>query len=237
MRYIFNGACFLVGSGYQLQDVKERLNDPRIVTMAMNNSATQFTPNLWIGADTPEHYSHSILFNPTIMKFVYLLHANNVVGGRPTRELANVHFMARADATAKDFFAERKTFGWWRNVQVVAMEVLRYLGFSRIYFVGTGLSIKDDKPYAYDSDLAEDEIQYNRLTYSSVVEQTRTIHAAASAHGLDLISCTPDSKLNDFMPYMTFEAALETETAKVPPPCTKGFVRPSHTGLLGKPKS
>lgn len=235
----FSGACFLVGGGYQLPDVCDQLNDPRIFTMGMNNAATQFTPMLWVGADPPACYSPSIMLNPTIMKFLYMRYSDHRVEGCPIRELPNMYFMSRQDAKSKDFFRvdERRKIGWWRNVQVLAMELLYRFGFRKIYMVGCGLKIENDRPYCYESDLEDDEITFNKRTYARVTASVRTIYDGAAAHGLNLVSCTPDSTLNDFMPYVPFEVALKSETKKVPPHRTTGFFRPSHSGLLGKPPS
>ena len=235
----FSGSCFLVGSGYQLPDVCARLDDPRIFTMGMNNAATQFTPMLWVGADPPACYSPSIMLNPTIMKFLYMRYSDHCVEGRPIRELPNTYFMPREDAKSEDFFRvdERHKIGWWHNVQVLAIELLYRFGFRKIYMVACGLKIEGDVPYCYESDLEVDEIKYNKCTYARVTEAVRAIYAEASVYGLNLVSCTPGSTLNDFMPYVSFEDALASETGKVPPHRTKGFFRPSHSGLLGKPRS
>lgn len=236
---MFSGSCFLVGGGYQLTEVRKFLEDPRVFTMAMNNAATQFTPDLWVGADPPACYSPSITLNPTITKFLYLRYSDHVIEGQNARELANMFFMARKDAKIEDFYFldERRCIGWWKNVHTLALELLYRLGFRKIYMVGCGLKVEGDKPYCYESDLEADEIEFNKNTYRRVTKDVQIVHAGAAAHGLELISCTPDSTLNDFLPYMPFTDALAQETVKVPPHRTKGFRRPSHSGLLGKPRS
>lgn len=237
-RSTYSGACFLVGGGYQLPEVKHKLDNPSIFTMAMNNAATQFTPNLWVGADSPDHYSPSIMLNPTIMKFLYMRYVDeHAIGGVPASSLPNTYFMARHDFEIKDFFTSRNAFGWWKNVHMLALEVLYYLGFRTVYMVSCGLSIDARGPYGYESDLAPAEIAFNKVTYAHVVADVRALHreAAIPPQKLDMISCTPDSKLNDFLPYVELDDAIQREAARVPPHQTAGFRRPSHSGLLGKP--
>jgi len=229
-----SGACFLVGGGYQLPDVRTRLNDPRIFTMGMNNAATQFTPNLWTGADSPDHYSPGILFNPTIMKFIYMKFVDFVVNGKPMSSLTNAYFMPWRDAEAKHFFSDRPRIGWWGNVFTLALELLHYLGFRTIYIVGAGLHVDDRGAYGYESDLEDDELEFNQCTYDSVVRQVRCINEASEAHHLDLISCTPDSRLNKFLTYAPFDDAFGYEVAMIPEHQTTGLKRPSHSGLRSK---
>lgn len=236
-RQLFSGSCFLVGGGYQLPAVKDQLDDPRIVTMGMNNSATQFTPNLWVGADSVDHYSASILFNSSIMKFMYMCRADGVVNGKKASDLDNIFFMPRSQVLEIDkFFISRPKMGWWKNVVTMAVELLLYLGFDRIYFVGCGLKILD-KPYGYESDLGPDEIRFNRTTYATVTRHMRYLHKHASEYRFSLVSCTPDSTLNEFLPYIPLDEAIATEASKLPAVRTTGFRRPSHTGLLGRPNS
>ena len=224
---IFNGSCFLVGGGYQLSQVKDKLNDRRLVTMAMNNAATQFDPTLWTGADTAEHYSESILMNPSIMKFMYLTRKATLVRGYQACQLPNIYFAVGLNKPAGSFFLRDRDFHWWSNVFTFALQLLHRLGFNRVYTVGCGFKIDTSTgAYSYKTDLNAEQVAYNQRTYAMVIRHMRTISAASKNAHFEIISCTPDSALNDLVPYRDFDEAYEEEIGKVPAHRTTGLRHP-----------
>ena len=223
----FNGSCFLVGGGSQLKEAKEKLNDSRIVTMAMNNSGTQISPNLWVGADKAEYYSESILMNPGVMKFAYITRSGGDVHGTPWKLLPNTYFITGlSNYVEKAFFHRGRDFVWWKNVFLIAVQILHRLGFRRVYTVGCGFNISPDKIYGYKTDLTKDQVAYNQRTYDMVVGQINGVLPYAADTHFELISCTPDSKLNGIIPYMELDQALEEETKKIPEHRTTGLQHP-----------
>jgi glycosyltransferase involved in cell wall biosynthesis len=225
----FRGSCFLVGGGYQLAQEKGKLSDRRIATMAMNNSATQFDPTLWVGADTADHYSDSILANQSIMKFMYVTKKDGTIVNRPLRSMGNMYFVVGLSAEYSECFARGRNFGWWKNVFVLALQLIYRLGFSRVYTVGCGLKIDSAKgAYGYKSDLTPEEIKYNERTYAMVLSQVSNILEFAQDAKFEIISCTPDSALNSLVPYRDFDEAYAEEIAKIPEPKTVGLKHPKR---------
>jgi hypothetical protein len=68
-------ACFLICGGPSLiENDLNKLNNPGIVTMGINNSAAVFRPNMWICVDNPQNFLLSIWNDPKIQKFTPICH-------------------------------------------------------------------------------------------------------------------------------------------------------------------
>ena len=217
---LFRGACVLVGGGPQYTECLDALKNPNILTMAMNNTAVSFRPDLWIGCDQAANYSNSILLNPTIMKFAQLNRMGCELTDRPGvkwRTLPNTFFFPiKSDFPFRSFFHRGKYFGWWKNVFLAALLVIYRLGFNKVYTVGCGFHITVKDQYGFPSNLDEGQVKYNQRTYNLAVNQVRAILPYAVEANFEIISCTPGSKLNDIVPYEPFEKVCEELIAKVP---------------------
>jgi GT2 family glycosyltransferase len=196
--------------------------------MAMNNVGTMMTPDMWIGLDKPSHYSPSIYYNPKVMKFTTVPRRSLKVNGKQLQYFAKMYFVVVLgdNAHAKYFFLRDRDFGWWKNVFVTALQVLHRLGFKRVYTVGCGFKTNTDRPYAHESNLTSDMVNFNQRTYNMAVRQWRDIMQHAADVHFEVISCTPDSALNDFVPYRDLQEAVAEEEAKIPAHDTVHVIHP-----------
>lgn len=213
---IQSGAAFLVGGSPSLESVDlGLLQRPGIVSAAMNNVAAFFRPTYWIGADSAGKYSKSILMDPSFMKFCYLSKENDVIGDKMWQDMPNTIFLSTSECKPSRFFYKSRDFIWWRNVFLLALQVLYRLGFRTVYCVGCSFFI-DDKPYFYETGLSDNEIEYNKRTYTMVLGQLTNILPFAKDTGFKIISCTKNSKLNDIVEHMAFEHAIDITSATLP---------------------
>ena len=223
---IYSGSCFLAGGGLTDEEAR-KLENPNIVTMAMNNTAAMFTPTLWAGADKPEHYSTSILKNPSIMKFTYITRSRRIVEDTPWKNLPNTMFITGIGTYKPNaFFARGRDFLWWRNVFMMSLQILHRLGFNRVYTVGCGFNISKESQYGFESDLTPEQIKYNQRTYSMVINQVKEVLQHAPDAHFEVVSCTPNSRLHDSVRYQELDSALEEEVAKVPEHSTVDCLHP-----------
>jgi len=216
---LFQGSCFLIGGNPELMQHRELLEDGDIVTMAMNNAGTFIKPTLWTGADEPNYYSSSILLNPSIMKFMYVTRADKMVKdtGIQARTVPNIYFTTGLpDFPDRGFFLRQRDCGWWKNVFMITLQILHRLGFSKVYACGCKFQIEKDQPYNFDRKLSDQQVEYNRNTYNCVLRQLKGILPYAQEAHFELISCTPDSALNELVPYMDIKEAVRREDDKVP---------------------
>lgn len=206
----FSGPLFLCGGHPSLADYDfEKLKTKNATIMAMNNAATVVEPNIWIGADKPECYSLSVIGNPRIMKFARLLYATEAIRPRTNitwGQLPNTFFYGvdNGNTKPKDYLKNVKALCWWRSVFTTAIHLAYKLGFREIYLCGTVFALEDDKEYAYDVRLNDGQKEYNRKTYDATVRNVRNSLPALNNVGVKLISCSPNSQINEFLEYVEY---------------------------------
>jgi len=114
-------SCFLICGGPSFVGVDgEFLNQPGILTMALNNAARSFRPQLWTGLDPPEHFIRSVWLDPTILKFTPRQYANHRIFNSDTWQFmdktvsqcpAVLHFDLAERFDAATFF-DHEAFMW-----------------------------------------------------------------------------------------------------------------------------
>lgn len=215
LKDLYGGAVFLCGSHPSLNEFPlDRLYQPGIVVAAMNNAAISVRPDLWISADKAECYDKSILRDPGILKFArHVLKEDIIIPNREPqrwRHMPNMIFYHASDTIkAKDYLSNIKAFAWWRNVFMIAIQMLYYLGFRKIYLCGTKFQISSDAQYCYSSNLSDYQIRYNKTTYDMVLSQFKQCSSIIKNAGMSITSCTPQSSINSHVPYVPFDDAID----------------------------
>lgn len=216
---IHSGSCILVGGAPDLEnpDQWKMLQQLGITTMAMNNVATNFKPTYWVGADKSDNYSKSIIHDPSYLHFGYLSRCTSVSDGKPWKDYRNTIFLGSSEhIKASEFFDPLKHFVWWRNVFLLAIQVLYHLGFKKIYLLGCSFNISSEEQYSFETRLTAEQIDYNKNTYNMVLGQLKDIMPYFERHNFELISCTEESKLNNVIDYMKFEDVIKIMKDEIP---------------------
>jgi hypothetical protein len=220
LRDAYGGALVLCGGHPSLRDEPlELLAQPGVVTMAMNNTALLFRPNLWVCADHASCYAPSILHDGGIVKFARLLYWNErLAGGEPWHTMPGTLFYGVDDAAFRsdNLLDDYPFFAWWKNVFIVALQLAWHLGFRRVYLAGTGFNVPSDRHYAFDQQLSPAQSDYSRRTYVDVVAQVRAALPHFAQRGFSLVSCTPGSALNDVLPFLPLRDAVTEALADFP---------------------
>jgi len=216
---VYSGSCFLVGGAPQIEceNQWQLLEKAGVVSMAMNNVALKFKPTFWIGADKPSNYSKSILYDPSFLHFAYLSRCSELIDDKKWWNFPATFFMAGREKEIKNdtFFKPVKYFVWWKNVFMVAIHVLYYLGFRTVYTVGCKFEIYNGSQYSYGNNLTKEQVDYNRKTYRMVLGQLNGIVPYFKEAGFSLINCTMNSVLSGIS-FMNFEDAIKEELNKIP---------------------
>lgn len=205
---------FIAGGAPSLADEPnlDRLAEPGINVLAINNTAATLdnAMNLWLGSDKPKCYSDRILKDPRIMKFAMISRKDLDVGGTPWKQLPNTFFFGTCDKfTNENFLMPHRDFVWWKNTFYIALQIARRLGFKKVYLVGCSFQISKDKQYSYDIELTGPETEWNQRVYGKTVDRLKLLKPVLDAGGLEVISATPDSMINDDYPAVTFDAAID----------------------------
>jgi len=210
---LYNGSVILAGGSPVLKEEKNLhlLNEPGVMVMSMNNTASIVPSDLWIGADKPRCYSHRILRDPKIMKFAMISRRNILAADYiDWKFMPHTYFFGTSDKFNIDnFLSYDRNFVWWKNIFYISIQILYRLGFRKIYLIGCQFKIEKDSQYAYGAKLDDEAVVWNKKTYNTVVKNMKKLKPTFERKNLEIVSCTPGSPLNDIYPTCTPEDAVK----------------------------
>ena len=207
----YGQSVFLCGGHPSLKNEDLSLfNRHGVIVMAMNNTGTLVRPQLGIYADKPSCYSRSILYDPAILKFTRMVNQDQEIDGKKWREFpSTIFFGATTEGfTTKNILHDRAHVIWWYNVFIMAIQVCYRLGFRKIFLCGVGLSIEKNSQYLYPTNLDDAKVDYNKRTYNNVYNNIKDCLPHFKEYGLELISCTPESRANELLSFMPLPDAI-----------------------------
>ena len=210
---------FLCGCGPSLKNVQSSdLRGAGLFVAAVNNAYPHITPDIWFGMDDPHCYSRQVFWEPFI-KIMRGGYQNRTCEGREISKNYNLFY---ADCVKfdnhEDIFTVNSNninFIWKNNVLAIAIHVLIWMGAKRIYLVGCDLSNKKSS-YHHQQQLSDHNTDYNARLYKEIIRWTKWLHKTAKKYDIEIISCTPESPINEFMPYMTVENAKIASSGGLP---------------------
>ena len=218
---IFQDAtALLVGGAPSLKDqCINRLTERGVLTMAMNNAALHFRPNLWVSGDNPNCYDPQILKDPGIMKFAPMAQADVEIFDAPYYRLPNLFFYLQEPNTPwEDYLAPGPAVPWYGNTLFSAIYALYTFGIRRIILAGSDFGFGADSAYAHDANLSEDERTWNMYLYDHQVEQLRLLQPLFDNCGLTLMDCSKHSRLKGCYPHVSMDEAIELCQEDLPAP-------------------
>lgn len=195
-----------------------KLNGPGRIVVAVNNAYPYVKPDIWFGMDDPDCYSRQIFWE----SFIKILR-----GGYQSRTCEN----KRVDLNYNVFYAdtqryqnknvifsrdnEELPFMWKKNVMVTALHVLVWMGMRRVFFLGCDLD-NSKADYHHGQELAEKNKKWNGQLYRDLNQFMNWFSKTGVTRGVDSISCSKPSKLNDYMQYMDVEEAIKISESGIP---------------------
>lgn len=227
-------ACFIVGGAPDAKQFGEcvwGMETPRVPILAINNAATVVPATMWVGGDRPKCYSDSILMNPTIMKFGVISRRHDKIGERPWAEHPNTFFFGTKETfNHRNLLNHNRDLAWWKNTFFIALQLAHRLGFREVYLIGCGFNITKEQQYAWETQLSEEEVAWNRRLYEKSVQQLRDLVPHFVEKGFKVVSCTPDSRANEFLSYEDPANAWERMVQRIPSPSTMELPHSSKVG-------
>ena len=215
----YSGSCFIAGgSPCLLSEKLSLLAQPGISTITINNTSSIVPATMAVFGDKPICYSNRILLDPRIMKFAIISRKDEEVNGDVMwKYCPNTYFIGTSDKfTVGDLLKPHRDFCWWKNTFYIALQLAYRLGFRKIYLIGCQFKINLEKSYAYAMSLTQEQVDYNNRTYKACVANLKFLKKHFEDSGLELISATPDSPLNDIYRHMTFEEAVSDSLKDFP---------------------
>lgn len=207
---IFKGqTAMLMGAAPTISEQPLHLLEQRgVLSAAMNNVARHFRPTLWVSADHPSCFEPQILYDPGIVKFSPIGHAETLLNDKPFRTVPNIYFFANEPGVAVgELLAERMQTPWYQNTLLVSIVLLNFLGVTRIILGGSDFEF-EDRVYAHADGLAEHEREMNRALYTSQKYDIRKLKTVFDKAGIELLDSSVKSKLGGVYRTLGFEEAI-----------------------------
>ena len=210
---------YLYCPGPSLADVDPGLvHRPGCLVMALTTAYPRVRPDVWVGMDKPECYDERLWREPFV-KICQRSRGNRAVTGQPIRENINTFFVDCVEGDVTDMFPPRKdSFNclWAKSSIFAALHYATHIGAKRIHLVGCDMTPPDaDGPdYHDDRVLTPDQRAYNRRFHGLLTTGLGRWADAARKHDVTVLSCTPDSPINEIMQYVPIDEALAASEAQ-----------------------
>ena len=219
----YNGyPIFIVAGSPVIKELPlEMLEASRLPTLALNNVPYIYSnPTMWLTADRPECFGGHLYARADIIKFAYMNHRDKIVKAtkKPVKAhpLMFLYTLREGENIVEEFFSEEPVFSWWKSVFPISLQLAWRLGARRVYLVGSSFKTSRAAPYAWDVEFTRRQTIYSQLTYEQDLDRLKELHPAFKDNGFVVVSCTPDSKANDFLPYIDLSKAIEHELKRMP---------------------
>jgi len=194
----------------------KQLQGPGRVVFGINTSYPTIRPDIWIGMDEAWCYNPNLIdegftkiYRGSYSEMVY---EGIKVKTKPLTYFADVNFPPE-NKTMLDLLVPDAHFAWHKHTLGVALHIIMWMGAKKIYLVGCDLGGTND--YCHDLILTEEQRKRNRLLYSEQIEFLKKLHSEALKHGIELISSTENSPINNFMRYVDIETVGQKKEATI----------------------
>ena len=214
---------FLCGTGSSLNLVDKDIRSAGRIVVGLNTSYPKIIPDIWMGFDDPQCY-HPNLFHESFIKILRGGYQDRCsLGGFQVARGFNTYFAPNSPCAIGDIFhrrAHETKFYWDWHTLGTSLHILVWMGVKELYFIGTDFGGN----YFDDRKLDDNKYQNNLALYIKQVGWLEEFNKIAKVNEIRLNSCSPNSPINEFMPYIELSEALE-KTSKpkikfVPLHCT-----------------
>ncbi len=196
---------------------------PGIFVAALTKAYPVVRPDMWFGMDEPRCYDRRLWWEG-FMKVARGNYRWLTCEGQSIRQCPQTYF---ADVEnpgpygIAEMFRRRAhdvKFIWQKNTLGVALHVLIWMGARNLHLVGFDLKSRPGAAYhaGVGFDLPPALHAYNQNLFDEQLTFLKSFAAIAAVAGVRVVSCTPDSPINDFLAYHPLGDALNQSAARVP---------------------
>ena len=182
---------------------------------AINTAYPRVKPDIWMGLDRVECYDRNLWGEPFI-KVCRGNYGDMTVDDRPIKYFDNVFFASiKAPDKGKtmfDYLNHEDPLVWHKNTMATMLHLIIKMGAKTIYLVGCDMGGKD---YYDNRVLSDKNREHNHQLYKEQIGFIKTIAGMAKVKGINIISATPNSPLNDFLEYKELKKAIKESEDKV----------------------
>jgi len=203
--------AYLCCPGPSLQNI-ERGRGRKI--FAINTAYPKIKPDVWMGLDRVECYDRAIWAEP----FVKICRGNYTemeVQGKKVKYFDNVFFasikQAENNKTLFDYLNHEDSLLWYKNTLATMLHLIIKMGAKTIYLAGCDMGGN-----YYDNRIIDPDHKIrNERLYKQQIEFLKKLNIQCNSKGIELISVTPNSPLNEFLQYKELDTALKESEGKV----------------------
>lgn len=229
---------YIFSSGPSLANIDlKNFNKKPIYKIGINTTYPKIVPDIWMGLDRPECFSKN-LWTESFIKILNGKYSEKKIDAVSLKSFPNTFFAdftempdTNADSVRQIFENTRKgaKFIWQRNTLVTALHLAIMMGFKKIHMLGSDFGGKGDyfdnskeaRPNNFyfntekidedgpEGQISEAQRKVNRKLYSQQLELLKTLIPSCGSRGIEIISCSKDSPLNDITKYIDPQEALE----------------------------
>lgn len=201
---LFHGvpAAFLVGGAPSLREQNYGLLEQRgVLTFAMNNVGSLFRPTCMVASDEPACFDRRLLFDPTIMKFLWYAHDDREIEApdgtkKRLHDLPNAFLfdvvMRKRDSA---LLSDSTSVDWKRNTFFLGISVMYHLGIRTIVVAGSDFESSNGRDYANDASLSEGEKGWNDLLYKYEIADMVRLAPVFESYGLTIYDTSLHGKI------------------------------------------
>jgi len=213
-------ACFLAGGSPALTpDVAGVAETIGIPVFGMNKVCEQVWCDFLNVVDEAWRFNPGPFLSAKCMTFAPFGRWDNLVPGT-TRKLcecpAQFFYDLEPAVEYHDFLHDDGKIPWWNDVMIASIAVAYWLGFRRLYLIGVSLTVDPDQPYCYDE--PNQPHKNNDRHYFELGQRLRLLRSTFERHGLEIVSCTQGSVLNDYYEFVPAEVVQGIEASLTPHP-------------------
>ena len=206
--------AILACPGPSLVGAPKNLQGPQRTVFAINTAYPTVRPDYWIGMDEAFCDDPNLL-DESFPKLYRGSYSQMEYDGVPVRKSPSTYFIdVAAVQDNQTMFDVQGGFAWHNHTLGVALHFIIWLGARRIYLLGCDLGGNAD--YCHDLKLTDEQRKRNRRLYAQQEYFLDELSIVCRQYRIELLSATPQSSINQFLPYRPIEdvIAIEPRTGK-----------------------
>jgi hypothetical protein len=201
--------AYLICTGPSLAKVNKDIRGSGRKIFGINTSYPKVIPDVWMGMDEIDCYDKNILYEPfpKVFRGSYEKMSSD---GKSILDFPEVYFASVTEQPGNNIFTsltDEFPFVWKKNTLYICIQLMIKMGAKKIHFVGCDLG--GDKDYFDNRVLKPEQRKYNRELYSYQLSMLKDINELCKKNKIQLISCTDNSPINNFMEYNKLDDAIK----------------------------
>ena len=203
--------AYLYLPGPSLAQITTDVRVEGTMAFAINTAYPKVKPHVWVGMDKPDCYDHRLI-NEAFTKVFRGTYFNLTNNGKMLKQYPQTYFadVEKPSHGIEEMFLNKSEdifLSWFKHTLGVVLHLMVYMGAQKIHFVGCDLGGKSD--YYDDRVLSNSQREYNRRLYNQQKTFIQEFCQLSSKYGVECISCTQSSPINEFMPYFDYTYCIE----------------------------